>query len=181
MIYPRTRIQELILFILDRAHKKGIDNLSDTELLKITYLIQVLSLKYTGAPFIADLSFQREERGPISIDVYQARDSMEGKYIEKTRQELGGGKFRYCNKLLKKPVKFSYEQGQLIFLDNFLSELLGSPTKRLVSLAYDTEPMKEIIKQEKKEGIKYKKGAKLDFSKVIVDPDVIESYTDADV
>jgi len=56
------KTQELILFILDRANKKGIDNLSMFQLFKIAYLLQYFSKKYTGELIIPELSFIREKK-----------------------------------------------------------------------------------------------------------------------
>lgn len=171
-------LEELLLLILDRAQKMGIKNLSSFQLFKIPYIIQVLSVKYAGTNFLPNTVFIREKNGPISVDIYSAIDNLvkEG-YIGLDVSKRDDYPFpRYGHKLKKKLPKLSLSQGEIIFIDNFLAELLPLSQKKLKDYAYDTEPMKEIAKSEKGS---IKKGAVLNFSTVLVDPDIVDAYADA--
>jgi len=172
-----SRLEELILFILDRAHKMGIKDLSRFQIFKIAYMIQVLSLKYAGKEFLPGTTFLRHKNGPISTDIYQAINELfQKKYIDLDISKKEDYEFeRHGHKLIKKLPKLSFNQGEAIFLDNFLSELLPLSQKKLKDYTYSTEPMREIIKKEKGE---IKTGAVINFSTVVVDPDVVDSYAD---
>ncbi|MHB8174849.1 MAG: Panacea domain-containing protein [Nitrospirota bacterium] len=172
-----TRLEELILFILDRAHKEGIKDLSRFQLFKIPYIIQVMSLKYAGTEFVPGATFIRDKNGPISTDIYSAIKHLIGdEYVDISITKHEGYDYpRYGHKLAKKLPKLSFSEAETIFLDNFLSELLPLPQKKLKERAYATEPMKEMTKQEKGE---IKKGAVLNFSTVMVDSDVVDAYSD---
>lgn len=163
------RIEELLLFILDRAQKIGKKNLSNFELFKLPYLLEVFSLRYTGSKLIPDLTFQRDKNGPISKDIYEAKTNLEGKYIEtKVIENPEYGHPRYANTLIRKIPKLNFNLGETIFLDNFLADLLPLSQKELKRLAYKTEPMKGEVK----------KGTIINFTKVVIDPDVIDTYSD---
>lgn len=175
-----SRLEELILFVLDRAHRKGIDNLSRFQLFKIPYMIQVLSIKYAGSPFIPDATFVRNQNGPISIDIYSAIENLEKSgYVKKevVKGHEGYEYPRHSHKLNKKLPKLDFTVAEQMFLDNFLAKLLPLSQKKLKEIAYATEPMKKI--QEKEKSGKIKKGAVIDFSTVVVDPDIVDVYSDA--
>lgn len=174
-----SRLEELILFILDRAHKKGIGDLSQFQLFKIPYILQVLSIRYAGSPFIQDATFVRDQNGPISIDIYSATENLEQKgYIKKdiVKGRDGYSHPRHSHRLIKKLPKLHFTLAEQMFLDNFLAKLLPLSQRKLKEVAYETEPMKAIQANEK-EG-KILKGAVIDFSTVVVDSDVVESYSD---
>jgi uncharacterized phage-associated protein len=175
-----SRLEELLLFILDRAEKEGKKDLSRFQLFKIPYLLQVYSLKYAGVPFIPDATFIREKNGPISISIYTALKNLEiSGYIKKEiteNREYGYPKHAFS--LGKKITKFHFEEDEIIFLDNFLSELLMLTQAKLKEKAYATEPMLEIQEKEKHKGIL--KGNIINFTSVSVDPDIVDAYSDSD-
>lgn len=130
-----SRLEELVLFILDRAHKKGINDLSKFQLFKIPYLIQVLSIKYAGSAFVPEATFVRDQNGPISIDIYSAIENLEKEgYIKKeiiTGRD--GYEFeRHSHSLKKKLPKLNFSPAETIFLDNFLARLLPLSQKKLL-------------------------------------------------
>jgi uncharacterized phage-associated protein len=176
------RLEELLVFILDRAQKEKIRNLSRFQMLKIPYLIQIYSLKFAGTPFLSDITFIREKNGPISVDIYQALERLsESEFISVTEEPNETyGHPRHSHSLLKAPDHFSFSQGETIFLDNFVAKLLPLTQKELKKIAYETEPMK-VIQAEEEEADGIKKGAVIDFNSVSVDPDVMETYSDEDV
>jgi len=173
-----SRLEELILFILDRAKNFGIKDLSEFQLFKIPYLIQCLSLKYAGTFFVPDITFVRDKNGPISIDIYTAIEKLIASgYVKKEIIENKKyGHPRYAHSLSGKLPKLSLNTGETIFLDNFLAKLLLLSQVRLREIAYKTEPMQEIQKMER-DG-KIKKGVLINFSSVTVDPDIVEAYSD---
>jgi len=170
------RLEELLLFILDRANKKGIDGLSTIQMFKIPYLIQVESLKYTGKPFVDLLSmkFVRETNGPISLDIYNALDVLKRKkrITVDVVENKSYGKNRHNHKLVKKLTKSPFSDGETIFLDSLLNEYLDMTIMNMKRLAYETEPMVEIIKSESKK--KINKGKPIDLSVVSLDPDIVD-------
>lgn len=172
------RLEELILFILDRAKSFGIKDLSEFQLFKIPYLVQVLSLKYAGTLFMPDITFVRDKNGPISIDIYTAIEKLiaSGHIKKEVIENKKYGYPRYAHSLNGKLPKLSLNTGEIIFLDNFLSKLLPLSQARLKDFTYKTEPMQEIQKKEREGEIK--KGALINFSSVTVDPDVVEVYSD---
>jgi len=174
-----SRLEQLLLFILDRAKKADIENLSKFQLLKIPYLIQIESIKYTGSPFMTSITFMRDNNGPISIDIYNSINKLfKDGYIKIENTKTKGYKYeRTCHSLAKKVPKLDFSPSETIFLDSILSDILPLSQIKLKKVAYDTEPMKEITSKEKKEVIR--KGEIIDFSKVTVDSDIIDSYADA--
>lgn len=173
-----TRLEELLILILDRAHKEGKSNLSRFEILKIAYLLQVYALKYAGTTLLPDTTFIREKNGPISVDIYKTMDKLVAngyiKMAAKENKEYGYP--RHCFALKKKSPRLSFGQGELMFLDSFLSELLPLNQAQLKKKAYATEPMKVIIIKER--GNKIKKGQVINFASVSVDADVVDVYSD---
>ncbi len=172
------KIEKLLLFILDRAHKGGIKDLSDFQVFKIFYNLQIYSIRYTGSELVPNVNFIREKNGPISIDVYHSLEKLRANhYIETKVIENKAYIYpRHANRLGKKSIKFDFTLGETIFLDNFLSDLLLFSQKALKELTYNTEPMKEIVKKEKG---KIKKGEILDLKKVLIDQDVMEAYSNS--
>lgn len=181
-IMAMTRLEELLLFMLDRAHKKGMGSLSRFQMFKIPYMLQVFSIKYAGTPFVPGATFMRDENGPISRDIYEAVRNLERKGNIKTEIEKGHEGYPYdrcSHRLGKKLPKLSFTVAEQIFLDGFLAELLPLTQKKLKELAYSTEPMRQI--QAKEKNGKILKGSAVDFSAVTVDPDVVDAYSDSDI
>lgn len=174
-----TRLEELLIFILDRAHKEGKTNLSRFELFKIAYLLQVYALKYAGTTLLQNTTFIRQKNGPISVDIYKSLDNLiENGYVKmdvKENKEYGYP--RHCFSLEKKLPKLQLGQGEMIFMDSFLSELLPLSQAQLKNKTYATEPMKAILSREK--GGRIKTGQVIDFASVSVDADVVDAYSDA--
>lgn len=173
-----SRLQQLLLFILDRAKKKGKKDLSQFQLFKIPYLLQVYSLKYAGTMFISDTKFIRDKNGPISIEIYKALKDLETSgYVKKEiKRNARYGYDRHAISLAKKLPKLDFDQGEIIFLDSFLAELLPLTQAKLKEKAYKTEPMMAIQKNEKEREIL--KGSVIDFSTISVDPDIVDAYSD---
>ncbi len=174
------RLDELLLFVLDRAKKGGKSDLSQFQMFKIPYLLQVYAMKYAGMPIVKDTSFIRNINGPISIDIYSSLNRLEKDgYIRKEiKENKAYGFSKHAFSLGKKQKRgFSFDLGEQIFLDNFLSELLPLTQAELKKRAYATEPMQDIQIKEKERGVRLD-GLSLDFTKVSIDPDVTDAYSD---
>ncbi len=174
------RLDELLLFVLDRANKGGKHDLSKFQMYKIPYLLQIYSIKYAGTPFVKDTQFIRKKDGPISIDIQSALERLEnGGYVRKEIVENKSyGHSKHAYSLGEKKVnKFNFDSGEQIFLDNFLSELLPLTQTKLKNITYATEPMQDIQLREKARR-SHLYGVGLDFATVAIDPDVIEAYSD---
>ncbi|MCK5096271.1 MAG: DUF4065 domain-containing protein [Candidatus Pacebacteria bacterium] len=172
------KLDDLILFVVDRACKEGKSNLSRFEVFKIIYLIQIESLKFTGKSFVDDARFVRDKNGPISIDVYKAMDILKEKGYLKLDiiENKKYGHPRHAFSLLKKKTKFDFSTGETIFLDSVLSDLFKLSQQQLKEIAYNTEPMKEIRRREKSG--KILKGKPIDMKLVSLDPDILDIYTE---
>ena len=82
------KLEQTILYVLARAKEKGKNNLSKFELFKLLYLLEIESYKFTGKSFFnSSISFVREQNGPISIDVYNALNSLKNEYINITEEK----------------------------------------------------------------------------------------------
>lgn len=173
-----TQLEQLLLLILDRAKKEGKDDLSQFQLFKIPYLLQVYSLRYAGTPLIKDTTFVREKNGPISICIYSSLEKLKDDgYIKmEIKENAKYGYSKHAFSIVKKLPKLDFTQGEMVFLDNFLSELIPLTQNKLKERAYATEPMQEIQKIESKKG--FLKGTVINFSSVAVDSDIVDAYSD---
>ncbi|HTY39765.1 MAG TPA: type II toxin-antitoxin system antitoxin SocA domain-containing protein [Candidatus Paceibacterota bacterium] len=172
-----SKIEQLVLLILDRAHKQGMADLSKFQIFKITYLLQVMAIKYAGVPLLPGTTFVRNTNGPISVDLYNALENLEIQgLLKKSITKKEDYKYpRHGYRIAKKLPKLYLSKGEVIFADNFIAKLLPLTHNRLKDLAYATEPMRKIVAQEKGE---LKKGTLIDFSLVTVDPDTVDGYSD---
>lgn len=170
-----SRLESTILYILNAAHEKGIDNLSRIELMKLVYLVEVNSQKFVGESF-TDAKFIREVNGPISYDIYKANQHLEMlhliKVIPQDNQEYGYPRYRH--KLAKKLPKLDLSDSEVVFLNSVLDDYLGVSIKKLKQAAYDTEPMIAIQHKEKKLG-GIQKGQKLSLEDVPLDEDILSA------
>ena len=179
MIKTMTRLEELILFILDTAHKMGKENLSRLQIHKMIYMIQVLAIKYTGKEFIQGLNFIREKHGPISPYIYDSLKILIDRYkyvgVDVSKNQDYGFP-RHGHKLIKNIPKLNFTDGEIIFLNSIISDLVPLTQKALKDMTYSTEPMKHILNREKRSG--EMKGSQINLSLVMVDPDVVNCYSE---
>ena len=146
--------------------------------LKLIYLVQIESQKYTGEPFIENLNFYREKNGPLSAQIYNAlSDLKEEKYITITaipNQEYGYPKFAHS--LVEKDVYVNLSLEEIIFLNSILDDYLSLSQKKLKDVVYDTEPMLDIVEIERKTG-KERLGSPLNMNLVPLDPQVLSALS----
>lgn len=175
-----TPLQQLIIYILKFAEEQGQSNLSKFQIMKLVYLVEVEYRKFVGEPLISNTKFQRYENGPISTDVYNAIDQLVGKYISVTYSNTEGYEnTRACHKSINtNKITFTFSKDQLIFLNCVLSDYVGLTQKKLKEIAYETEPMKEILTIEEKSN-KKALGYTIDMNKVPLDEDILEAITNS--
>lgn len=169
-----SKAQELILIILDRAKQEGMENLSKFQLMKLVYLIETEALKYSGT-FFVKFRFIRDANGPISIDTYNAIDELKTLGLINVYQKSNPkyGHDRICHKMIKSlPEIKNFSKDEVLFIDSVLSDYLPLTQNKLQKVAYSTEPMQAILKEENG---KILKGKPLDMNLVNVHEDVMES------
>ncbi len=167
-----SKLEETILHVIKRASDKGL-KLSKFQLLKLIYLIQVESQKYTEHSFIDDLKFYREKNGPVSASVYHAVKNLEASGLIKIKK-VENKEYRYPkyeHTFVKGPKHRELSGDELIFLNSVLEDWLSLSQARLKRLVYETEPMGEIL--EKEEGKWVLEGAPLNLNAVSLDTEII--------
>jgi uncharacterized phage-associated protein len=172
-----SRVEDTILYLLTKAKEKGMNNLSEFQIMKIIYLLEVESYKFTGKSFNG-INFKRNKNGPISLEIYAGLKSLDKRYIKKEITQKADYPYpRHCISLIKPIKKINFSQPEMIFLNSvFESYLILSQTK-LGEAAYSTEPMQEICKAEKKQG-GILKGVNIDLNSVPLDEEILELYKD---
>jgi hypothetical protein len=130
-----TKLESAILYLLDRAKKRGKNNLSRFELFKLLYLLEVGAYKYTGRGFLDGISFVREKNGPISFDIYNALSNLEGKYIEQSEVKKADYPYPRCCISLKKEYKDdTFSQSEKLFMNSIFEDYLDLSIKDLKAL-----------------------------------------------
>ena len=171
-----SRLEYTILYLLSKAKEKDISNLSKFQIIKLIYLLEVEAYKFTGRSFFDSVYFKRGENGPISVDIYTALENLMGKYIEgKIVKKPDYPYPRHCISLKKNIKKFELKDTEKIFLNSVFGSYLDSSQKKLKAVAYSTEPMKEIIKKEKKMH-RVLKGRHLNLNLVPLDEEMIDLF-----
>jgi uncharacterized phage-associated protein len=171
-----TKLENTILYLLSRAKERGKDNLSKFELFKLLYLLENESYKFTGKSFFdCSISFVRNKNGPISIEVYNALTALNDKYISLTEEKKQDYDFpRHCISLKKKINKINLGDSEKLFINSVVESYITLPMKELKKIVYATEPMEELIKEERKNKVEFLKGVKLNFNCIQLDEDVVD-------
>lgn len=171
-----TKLENTILYLLSRAEERGKDNLSKFELFKFLYLLENESYKFVGKSFFdSSISFVRDKNGPISIDVYNALNVLKEKYINLKEEKKENYNFpRHCISLKKKIKKIDLDDSEKLFINSVIESYVSLPIKKLKEIVYATEPMEEMVKEEKRNKVKFLKGEKLNFNCISLDEDVVD-------
>jgi len=170
------RLESTILFILSAAKEQCIANLSRFELMKLVYLIEVESMKFIGHKFIDNLNFVRETNGPVSYDIYRATEHLEKLGYITIEQVEGNPEYghpRSCHKLSGNLPDLVFDDSETLYLNSVLDDYLGLTIKKLKAIAYGTEPMLEMIEEEKSKGVQTLKGKPINFNSVPLDEDIL--------
>lgn len=170
------KLEHTILYLLARVKEKGKDNLSKFELFKLLYLLETESYKFTGKSFFnSSISFVRDKNGPISVDIYNALNSLKDGYINLTEEKKEDYEFsRHCISLKNRLKKIDLNESEKLFINSIVESYIYMPIKELKKIVYATEPMEKILKTEKNKKIKVLKGEKLDFNCITLDEDVLD-------
>jgi len=172
------RLENTILYLLTRANLKGLDNLSKIELFKLVFLLEVESYRFTGKSFFDSISFVREKNGPISIDIYRALEKLNDKYINiKETKKPDYTHSRHCISLKKQIKKFDFKESEVLFMNSVFESYLGLTIKKLKEIVYNTEPMKEILAEEKKAKTDILSDLRISFESIPLDEDILEIIT----
>lgn len=171
-----TRLDNVILHLLSTAHENGIKNLSKFQIMKLIYLVDVESYRYTGKSFFGDVSFVRQKNGPISLDIYEALRILHPRYI--TFEESKKEDYPYARHgvSLRKKIRVNLRDSEKIFLNSVFSSYLSMPQNKLKERVYQTEPMKDILKQEKR-ARKPLIGNRILFDSIPLDEDIVEQIS----
>ena len=171
-----TKLENTILYLLSRVKERGKDNLSKFELFKFLYLLENESYKFAGKSFFDNkISFVRYKNGPISINIYNALNTLKNKYINLEEEQKESYDFpRHCISLKKRLNKIDLDESEKLFINSVVESYITLSIKELKKIVYATEPMEEIIKKEKKSKAKFLKGEKLNFNCILLDEDVVD-------
>lgn len=170
-----SRLESTILFILDKAQRMGIADLSRFQLMKLVYLIETESMRFMGQKFTDNIKFVRDKNGPISLDIYKAVSHLEVLELVDVKQvdNQEYGFPRSCHSLKGEIPKLSFADSEIIYLNSILEDYLPLKIADLKKRAYETEPMQEMQREEKKAGVAVLKGSVIDFDTVPLDEDIL--------
>ena len=175
------KLEKTILWVLRAAQEFGINDLSKLQIHKIVYLIEIEARKFSGESFFTeDVTFQREKMGPISVQVYNALNNI-NKYVDviiSDGQNYTAPRHGYRLKKSVKIDQFKLPDGDMLFLGSVIQDYIDLNQGQLKKIAYNTEPMEEIINQEKKEKSACKAGVQLNMSLVTVDEELVRAIAD---
>ncbi len=172
-----SRLEFTILYLLAKVKEKKIDDLSKYQIMKLIYLLEIESRKFTGEGFIDSISFYRHDRGPISYDIYTALKNLENKnYIGmKTTKKPNYPYPRHGFSIKKLPKKIELDDSEKIFLNSVFESYIGLTLNKLGRVTYSSEPMKEILKEEQKTG-KISEGSPLNLNSVSLDQEIVDLF-----
>ncbi|MGW8184498.1 MAG: type II toxin-antitoxin system antitoxin SocA domain-containing protein [Candidatus Moraniibacteriota bacterium] len=171
-----TRLEETILYLLQKAKMRKKGNLSKLELFKYIYLLEVESYRFTAKSFFnSEVTFIRQKNGPISVDIYKSLSNLESQdKLEIKAVRTNGYPYpRHCI-ALKKAFKDTFEQSERFFINSIIEDYMDLTIKNLKEIAYKTEPMMKIIEEEKARGNQQLTGAHIDFRIIHLDEDMVD-------
>lgn len=168
-----SRLDNTLLYLLSIAQEKGKKNLSKFQLMKLIYMAEVESCRYSGKSFLGDARFIRHENGPISLDIYDSLKKLHPRYIHVEESQKKDYAYPRHGISLKRRVKINLSESEKIFLNSVFESYLNLSQQELKQLVYQTEPMREILKEERKQHIKLI-GTRINFDLIPLDRDVVE-------
>lgn len=175
-----TRLQQLILYILEYAKKKGIDSITKYQIMKLAYMVEVESRKYTGNSFSEELIFFRKPRGPVSQAISIAINQLDNTFIEIKKipiPKYKKGAERHEHRLRDAVnPKYDFSKEEKYFINSILGDLVDMPMVDLGKVVYATEPMKRVLEMEEKNHNML--GAKLDLNEVRLDNEILDLIGD---
>lgn len=158
-----TKLQSIIAYILENCGR----DVGTVELVKLVYLIDVAYYRLFGKT-LTELEYIRYTLGPYTGDIGRIASELEvlGVLIITITKSRG------FSNIPKRNHKFSGNNAKLFVssltkevINKTLSNIRTKSPKQIEKLAYETEPMLEVLKDEKKLNKKLN-GTPLDFSKI---------------
>lgn len=154
-------IKKLLVYFIKNAPKE----LGRTELMKYVYLFEYYYFQMYGRQY-SDLVFERYKFGPNQTEVVEATYELEREGIINIlsyENYYGGISYNHRIENINTP-EYDLDSTE-VEVASFIVDVLGKENYRgVLNVAYDTPPMKEIIKEEKKDG-DLKLGRVIDMSK----------------
>ncbi len=182
--YQLTELDNAVLLLLKFAKKKGIPYLTQAQVQKAIYMLQVKSREYVGEDF-SNAKFIREVRGPISVNVkdsLQKLASPDYGYIKTEDVEVNATKqiHSFQHTLNKEdfenvisPNKALFALSTFQLLEKNYPQFLNGKGKKVTLGSYETAPMLEIQEKEKK-AKRQLKGEPIDFDLVRLNDNIVD-------
>ncbi len=160
--YQFTKPHHLLVYILSQLKEKEPGNI---ELVKLIYLIDLEYYRLFGK-LLTGFHYVRQKFGPYSREFSEVNSELEFNGIIEVVSKISRG----GSSIPKRTHKFVKPEFQVELLpeekevtDRMLKKFAGLSPKRIEQESYNTEPMQEIIEDEKKLGKKLI-GTPLNFS-----------------
>lgn len=143
----RTKIQKVGIYILSRYGKEA----GTIELNKLFYLVDVSFYRLFGEK-LSGVSYIRAEKGPYSREISRELCALEGNEIRReTKSSRGVSQFPKIawsvNGETELELDLKREEKETI--DQVVRKVIDLTPMQLEKLAYSTEPMQAILRQEK--------------------------------
>lgn len=154
-----TELDNAILLLLKFAKKKGIGYLTQAQIQKSIYMLQVKSREYVGENF-TEMKFIRQPRGPISVNVMKSLMklaqlnyiSTEVKEITKERKAFQHSLVREDFENVVSPNKALFALSTFQLLEKEYPKFMNGKNREIRLGSYETEPMRLITAKEKVRG-----------------------------
>lgn len=133
-------------------------------------------MKFLGHLFTDRVSFVRDKNGPISYDIYRSSQTLKDMGLIDIKTQEGSAEYGYprlCHSLRSKLPNLNFTDSEIIYLNSILDDYLGLTIKKLKEITYHTEPMLEMLKQEKSQGVTLLKGERINFNSIALDEDIL--------
>lgn len=173
------KLEKTIIWILEAARERKIKDLSKLQIQKLVYLIDVEYRRYSGESFFANsVSFYRQKLGPLSIQVYDALKDLDQSGCVKMTITDGAGYTapRHGYSLSINPNQLKTHRlstGEMVFVGSVLNDYVSLDQAKLKKIAYKTEPMERMLREETKRG-KELNGAPLNMELIPLDGDLVK-------
>jgi len=170
-----TRLESIIVYLVYRTKQKGKHNLAKFELFKLLYLLEVEARKFAGRSFLDSVYFVRDTNGPISVDVYNALQHLNGTYLTLRAVKKPDYPYpRHCIELKKNVKDFHLSASEKLFINSVVESYANLSIKKLKEVVYNTEPMQVIQREEKQRKVALLKGHPINFNVISLDSDLVD-------
>ncbi len=170
-----------VLLLLTFSKKKGVAFLTEAQINKIIYNLQIKSLEFVGREF-CDAQYHRQARGPVSLNVKDSLKKLtESQFIMREDKNIGREKPAHLYSIVVENFASTLSENKALFaLSSF--QLLEKKFPRFMNGkgeittlgSYETEPMKRILAVEESSGGGVLLGQSLDLHSVNLNAHVVE-------